>query len=73
MAIHRLWSLARLKATDARNLSMPVKVTLRIKDKLTKSPDQFLRPMKTSNPGLHTEYWEMLDRLYKTKAAVRAP
>jgi hypothetical protein len=31
--------VARLKATDAKNLPKPVKVALRMKDKVAKSPD----------------------------------
>jgi hypothetical protein len=33
---HRLGSLARLKATDAKKLPRPVKVALRMKDKVVK-------------------------------------
>jgi hypothetical protein len=36
---HKLGSGARLKATDARNLSKPVKTALRTKDKVATSSD----------------------------------
>jgi hypothetical protein len=37
---HRLGSGARLKATDARNLPKPIKVALRTRDKVAKSPEE---------------------------------
>jgi hypothetical protein len=48
---HRLGSGARLKATDVRNLPKPVKVALRTKDKVAKSPDKVLKLIKDLNPG----------------------
>jgi hypothetical protein len=36
---HRLGSGARLKATDARNLPKPVKVALRVRDKVAQTQD----------------------------------
>jgi hypothetical protein len=47
---------ARLKATDSRNLPKPVKMTLRAKDKVAKSPDELLKWIKDLNPWLHTEH-----------------
>jgi hypothetical protein len=63
-AIDNRWlgSGARLKATDARNLSKPVKVALRMKDNFAKCPDELLEWIKDLNPGLHTEHWRRLDR-----------
>jgi hypothetical protein len=54
--------VARLKATDARNLPKPVKVTLRMKDKVAKSPDELLKWIKDLNPGLHMEHWRVPNR-----------
>jgi hypothetical protein len=53
--------VARLKATDARNLPKPVRVTLGMKDKVAKSPDKLLKWIKNLNPGLHTEHWRVLN------------
>jgi hypothetical protein len=64
---HRLGSVARLKATDARNLPMPVKVALRMKDKVAKSPDELLKWTGDLNRGLHTEHWKVLDTLTELK------
>jgi hypothetical protein len=51
---YRLESGARLKATDARNLPKPVKVTLRIRDKVAQNKEELLKWIKNLNPGLHT-------------------
>jgi hypothetical protein len=51
-----------MKAAYARNLPEPVKVALRMRDKLGKSPDELLKWIKDLNPGLHTEHWRVLDR-----------
>jgi hypothetical protein len=40
---HRLGSGARLKATDARNLPRPIKVALRVWDKVAQTQDELLR------------------------------
>jgi hypothetical protein len=64
---HRLGSEARLKATDNRNLPIPVKVTLMMKDKLAKSPDQLLKWIKDLNPGLHTEHWRVMDTQHELR------
>jgi hypothetical protein len=58
---HRLGSGARLKATYARNFTKPVRVVLRMKDEVTKSPDELLKWIKDLNPGFHTEQWRILD------------
>jgi hypothetical protein len=52
----RLGSRARLKAPDVRGLPKPLKVNLRTKDKVAKSPDKLLKLIKNFNPGLHTEH-----------------
>jgi hypothetical protein len=59
---HRLESGARLKATDARNLPKPIKVALRIGDKVAQSQDELLKWIKNLNPGLHTEHWRILHK-----------
>jgi hypothetical protein len=51
----RLGSGTRLKATDARNLTKPVKVSLRIRDKVVQTQDELLGWIKNLNPGLHME------------------
>jgi hypothetical protein len=40
---HRLGSEARLKATDARNFPKPVKVALRVRDKVVQTQDELLK------------------------------
>jgi hypothetical protein len=45
----------------------PVKVALRMKDKVAKSPNELLRWIKGLNPGLHTGHWRVLDRLPQLK------
>jgi hypothetical protein len=59
---HRLGSGVRLKATYARNLPKPVKVVLRTRDKVAKSPDKLLKLIKDLNQGLHIEHWRILDK-----------
>jgi hypothetical protein len=59
---HRLCSGARLKARDARNFPKPVKVALRTRDTVTKSPEELLKWIKVLNPGIHIEHWRVLDR-----------
>jgi hypothetical protein len=51
---------SRLKVTDARNLPKPVKVALRTRDKIAKSPEELLKWVKDLNPGLHVENWRVL-------------
>jgi hypothetical protein len=58
---HMLGSGARLKATDARNFPKPIKVALRTRDKVAKSPEELLKWIKDLNPGLQTEHWMVLD------------
>jgi hypothetical protein len=48
-----------LKATDTRNLPKLVKVALRKKYKVAKSPDELLKWIKDLSPGLHTEHWRI--------------
>jgi hypothetical protein len=59
---HRLGSRARLKATDARNLPKPIKMALRVRDKVAQTQDELLRWIQHLNPGLHTENWRVLGR-----------
>jgi hypothetical protein len=53
---HTLQPGARLKATDARNLPKPVKVALRMREKVAQTQDELLKWIKNLNPGLHTEH-----------------
>jgi hypothetical protein len=64
---YRLESGARLKATDARNIHKPVKVTLKIRDKVTQSEEELLKWIKNLNPGPHTEHWRVLDKQSEPK------
>jgi hypothetical protein len=64
---HRLGSGARLKATDARNLPKPIKVALRVRDKVAQTQDELLRWINNLNPGLHTENWRVLGRQSEPK------
>jgi hypothetical protein len=57
-----LESGARLKATDAKNLPKPVKVALRIRDRVAQNQEELLKWIKNLNPGLHTEHWKMLNK-----------
>jgi hypothetical protein len=57
---HRLESVARLKATDARNLPKPIKLALRIRDKVTQNQEELLKRVKNLNQGLNTEHWRVL-------------
>jgi hypothetical protein len=59
---HRLESGAWLNATDARNLLKPVKVALRIRDRVAQNQEELLRWIKNLNPGLHTEHWRVLNK-----------
>jgi hypothetical protein len=59
---HRLGSGARLKATDARKLPKPIKVALRMRDKVAKNPEELLKWIKDLNPRLQIEHWRVLDR-----------
>jgi hypothetical protein len=59
---HRLGSGTRLKATDARNLHMPIKAALRKKDKTAKSLHELLKWIGNLNPGLHTKQQMVLDK-----------
>jgi hypothetical protein len=40
---HRLESVARLKATEAKNLQKPLKVTVNSKDKIVRNQDELLK------------------------------
>jgi hypothetical protein len=64
---HRLGSGTRLKATSARNLLKPIKVALRVRDKVAQTQDELLRWTLNLNPGLHTENWRVLGRQSETK------
>jgi hypothetical protein len=64
---HRLESGARLKATDARNLPKPIKVALRIRDKVAQNQGELLNWIKNLNPGLNTEHWRVLDKQSEPK------
>jgi hypothetical protein len=59
---HRLRSGARLKVTDAGSLPKPIKVALRTRDNIAKSPEELLKWVKDLNPGLHVEHWRVLVR-----------
>jgi hypothetical protein len=59
---YRLESGARLKATDARNLPKPVKVALRIRDRVAQNQEELLKWIKNLNPGLHMEHWRVLNK-----------
>jgi hypothetical protein len=63
---HRLESGARLKVTDARNLPKPIKVALRIRDKVAQN-QELLKWVKNLNPGLNTEHWRVLDKQSEPK------
>jgi hypothetical protein len=41
---------------------MPVKVALRMRDKVAQTQDELLKWIKYLNPGLHTEHWRILDK-----------
>jgi hypothetical protein len=64
---HRLGTEARLKVTDARNLPKPVKVALRMRDKVAQTQDELLSWIKHLNPGLNIEHWKVLDRQSELK------
>jgi hypothetical protein len=59
---HRLGSGGRLKATEAKNLPKPVKVALRVKENVARNQEELLQWIEQLNPGLHTEYWRVLDK-----------
>jgi hypothetical protein len=59
---YRLESGARLKSTDARNLPKPVKVALRIRDRVAQNQEELLKWIKNLYPGLHTEHWRVLNK-----------
>jgi hypothetical protein len=64
---YRLESGGTLKATVARNLPKPIKVALRIADKIAQNQEELLKWIKNLNPGLHTEHWRVLDKQSKPK------
>jgi hypothetical protein len=64
---HRLGSGAKLKATDARNLPKPIKVAIRVRDKVAQTQDELLRWINNLNPGLHTENRRVLGRQSEPK------
>jgi hypothetical protein len=64
---NRLDSGARLKATDARNLHTPVKMALRIGDKVAQNQEELLKWITNLNPGLNTEHWRVLDKQSEPK------
>jgi hypothetical protein len=59
---HRLESEARLKATDAGNLTKPFEVTFTMRHKVAQSQDELLKCIKNHNPGLHIEHWRIFDK-----------
>jgi hypothetical protein len=59
---HMLESGARLRAADARNLPRPIKVALRIGERVAQNSDELLKWIQNLNPGLHTEHWRILNR-----------
>jgi hypothetical protein len=62
------WEQApRLKVTDARNLSKPVKVALRMRDRVAQTQDELFTCIKNLNPGLNTEHWRVLDKQSEPK------
>jgi hypothetical protein len=63
-----LGSGGRLKATEAKNLPKPVKVALRLRENIATTPEELLAWIKQLNPGLHTEYWRVLDRARDQRA-----
>jgi hypothetical protein len=65
---HRLESGARLMATDARNLPKPIKVALRVRDKVAQTEDELIRWIQNLNPGLHMENWRVLGRQSEPKS-----
>jgi hypothetical protein len=65
---HRLGSGARLKVTDGRKLPRPVKVALRTRDNIAKSPEELMKWVKDLNPGLHVENWRVLVRQPEPKS-----
>jgi hypothetical protein len=60
--------VARLKATDARNLPKSIKVALRIRDKVAQNQEELLKWVKNLNPGLNTEHWRVLDKKSEPKS-----
>jgi hypothetical protein len=58
---NRLGSGTRLKVKDTRNLPKPVKVDIRTKDKVAKSPEELLKWIMDLKPGLNTEHQRMVD------------
>jgi hypothetical protein len=59
---YRLESGARLNYTDASNLLKPVKMALRIRDRVAQNQEELLKWIKNHNPGLHTEHWGVLNK-----------
>jgi hypothetical protein len=59
---NELGSRGKLKATEAKNLPKPVKVALRVRENIAKNSEELLKWIKQLKPGLHTEYWRVLDR-----------
>jgi hypothetical protein len=64
---HRLGSGAKLKTIDARNFPKPIKVALRVRDKVAQTQDELLRRIQNLNTGLHTENWRELGRQSEPK------
>jgi hypothetical protein len=59
----RLGSEARLKAIGFQEPPQSLSRSLRMKDKVAKSPNELLRWIKGLTPWLHTGHWRVLDRL----------
>jgi hypothetical protein len=50
----------KLKATDTNHLHKPVKMTPRMREKVSSGPEELLQWIKSLNPGLHMENWQVL-------------
>jgi len=51
----------KLKATDIKHLHKPVKMTPRMREKVSSGPNKLLQWIKSLNPSLHMENWQVLD------------
>jgi hypothetical protein len=64
---HRLGTGASVKVTDTTNLPKPVKVALKMRDKVVQTQDELLTWINNLNPGLNIEHWKVLDRQSEPK------
>jgi hypothetical protein len=58
---------------DTRNLPKPVKMALKMKDKVAKCPDEPQKWIKDLNPELHTENWMVLDMQPEPQGSMKVP